>query len=101
MVWVAKYRYPVLGGDVGLRCWELLQEISRSKEMNIYAGLINCDHVHMLIGSPSNLICRYPMAVQFLKGKSSHKLLLEYSSIEEDILGPAFVGEWVLDCFEW
>lgn len=33
-VWVTKYRYSVLGGDVGLRCGELLREIARSKEMN-------------------------------------------------------------------
>jgi hypothetical protein len=26
LVWVTKYRYPVLGGDVGVRCRELLQE---------------------------------------------------------------------------
>ncbi|WP_419622573.1 IS200/IS605 family transposase [Thiolapillus sp.] len=47
LVWVTKYRYPILGGDVGLRCRELLREIARSKEMIIYAGSINRDHVHV------------------------------------------------------
>ncbi|MEA3291866.1 MAG: IS200/IS605 family transposase [Pseudomonadota bacterium] len=46
LVWVTKYRYPILGGDVGVRCRELLREIVRSKEMIIYAGSINRDHVH-------------------------------------------------------
>ena len=33
VVWVAKYRYPVLGGDVGLRCRELLREAARAYEI--------------------------------------------------------------------
>jgi len=52
MVWTTKYRYRVLGGDVGLRCRDLLREIATSKEMLIYAGSVNRDHVHMLIGIP-------------------------------------------------
>ena len=46
LVWTTKYRYQVLGGEVGLRCRELLREIAISKEMLIYAGSINRDHVH-------------------------------------------------------
>ena len=49
LVWTTKYRY-LLGGEVGHRCRELLREIAISKEMLIYAGSINPDHVHMLIG---------------------------------------------------
>jgi putative transposase len=50
LVWTRKYRYRVLGGEVGERCRELLREIARSKEMRIYAGSINRDPVHILIG---------------------------------------------------
>ena len=71
LVWVTKYRYEVLGGDVGQRCRELLREIARSKEMQIYAGSINRDHVHMLISIPPHL--SVSRAVQYLKGQSSHK----------------------------
>ena len=46
LVWTTKYRYQVLGGEVGQRCRELLREIAISKEMLIYAGSINRDHVH-------------------------------------------------------
>jgi len=44
------------------------KEIARSKEMMIYTGSINRDHVHMLIGIPPNL--SISRAVQYLKGKS-------------------------------
>ncbi len=78
-------RYPILGGDVGLRCRELLREIARSKEMGIYAGSIDRDHVHILIDIPPNL--PVSKAVQFLKGKSSHKLLSEFSALRKRYWG--------------
>ena len=81
LVWTTKYRYEVSGGDVGRRCREMLREIARSKEMVIYAGSINRDHVHMLIGIPPQL--SVSKAVQFLKGKSSHRLLTEYAALRK------------------
>jgi putative transposase len=54
LVWTTKYRYPVLGGDVGNRCRELLREIAISKEMIIYAGSINRDHLHSVPRSGGN-----------------------------------------------
>lgn len=73
-----KHRYTALGGDVGLSCRELVRGIAMSKEMIIYAGSINQDHIHKLIGIPPQLLVS--RAVQFLKGKSSHELLSEFRS---------------------
>ena len=63
VVWVTKYRYAVLGGDMG----------------------VNRDHVHMLIGIPPKL--SVSKAVQYLKGRSSHKLLSEYDSLRKRYWG--------------
>jgi putative transposase len=95
LVWTTKYRYQVLGGDVGLRCRTLLREIARSKEMIIYAGSINRDHVHLLIGIPPQL--SVSRAVQFLKEKSSHKLLSEFRSLKKRYWGQHLWarGYWV------
>lgn len=95
LVWTRKYRYKVLRGDIGLRCRELLREISRSKEMVIYVGSINRDHVHMLIGIPPQL--SVSRAVQFLKGKSSHKLLSEFPRLKKRYWGQHLWarGYWV------
>ena len=41
VVWVTKYRFPVLGGDVGLRCRELLRETATAHEMVVHAGAVN------------------------------------------------------------
>ena|SRR5947208_2535872 len=97
LVWVTKYRYPVLVGDVGLRARELLREISRSHEMSIHAGAINRDHVHLLLSIPPQL--SVSRAVQYLKGKSSHKLLV--SVAEETLLGPASVVARILGGDQW
>jgi putative transposase len=81
LVWTRKYRYEVLGGAVGQRCWALLREIAQSLELVIYAGSINRDHVHLLIGIPPNIsVLR---AVRYMKGKSSHKLLSEYAGLRK------------------
>jgi putative transposase len=95
LVWTTKYRYQVLAGGVGQGCRELLREIAQSKEMTVYAGSINRDHVHVLIGIPPNLSAS--KAVQYLKGRSSHKLLLEYSKLRKRYWGQHLWarGYWV------
>ena len=95
LVWTTKYRYSVLGGDVGQRCRELLREIAKSYDMQIHAGAINRDHIHMLISIPPNL--SVSRAVQYLKGKSSHKLLGELKSLRKKYWGQHLWarGYWV------
>jgi putative transposase len=95
IVWITKYRYPILTGEIGERCRALLREIARSKEMTIYAGAINREHIHMLIGIPPYV--SVSRAVQYLKGKSSHKLLSEYTSLKKRYWGQHLWarGYWV------
>jgi putative transposase len=80
---------------VGLRTRELLREIAHSLELTIYAGAINREHVHMLIAIPPYL--SVSRAVQFLKGKSSHKLLSEFPSLRKRYWGQHLWarGYWV------
>jgi putative transposase len=63
--------------------------------MVIYAGSIDRNHMHMLIGIPPRLWV--PRAVQFLKGKSSHKLLWEYRRLRKRYWGQHLwaQGYWV------
>ena len=77
--WGPKYRYQVLGGDVGLRYRELLREIARSEEMIIYAGSANRAHIHKLIGIPPQLLVS--KRVQYLIGNSSHELVSEFQQL--------------------
>jgi len=95
LVWTTKYRYPVLVGDVALRCRELIREIARSVEIQIHAGAVNRDHIHLLLSIPPHL--SVSRAVQFLKGKSSHKMLNEYPALRKRYWGQHLWarGYWV------
>ena len=98
LVWVTKYRYPVLGGDVGLRCRELLRETARGHEMVVHAGSVNRDHVHMLLSIPPSL--SVSRAVQHLKGRSSHKLLSEFGILRKRYWGQhlwASTRRWIMN----
>src|SRR5207244_10723606 len=96
LVWVTKYLYQVLGGDVGQRCGELLRETARAHEMVVHAGSINRDHVHLLLSIPPSL--SVSRAVQYLKGRSSHKLLSELASLRKRYWGQHLWarGYWVV-----
>jgi len=85
----------LLGGNVGLRCWELLQDIARSKEKQINVETINGDLVHMLAA-----IAAQPFdsrAVQYLKGKSSTRLLTKFRSMKKRYWGQHL---WARDYWE-
>jgi len=66
-------------------CRELLRDIVKSKEMQIYAGAINRDHLHMLIAIPPQL--SESRAVQYLKCRDSHRLLVEFRSLKKRYWG--------------
>ena len=88
----------VLGGDVGHRCRELLREIARSREILFYAGSVNRDHMHMLIGIPPQQ--SVSKAVQYLKGKSSYRLLSEYGQYA-NATGAESMGTKIMSGDEW
>ena len=52
LVWITKYRKPVLIGDVAFKVRELLREICRSESVEIIKGHISKDHVHLFVSIP-------------------------------------------------
>ena len=52
IVWVTKYRYKVLKGDVQKRCRDLIRQICESEDVQILKGVISKDHVHIHIEYP-------------------------------------------------
>src|SRR5262245_49173605 len=95
VVWVTKYRYPVLGGDVGQRCRELLRETARAPQMVLDASSNNRDHMHIFLSIPPILsVSRW---VQYLNGRSSDKLLAEFASLRKRYWGQHLWarGYWV------
>jgi putative transposase len=84
-VWVTKYRKPILRGEVGVRVRELVREVCRTNDIEILEGAVSRDHVHVLLSCPPNLSPSKIM--QYIKGKSSRKLLLEYRHLQKMFWG--------------
>jgi putative transposase len=84
-VWKTKYSYKVLTGDIALRLRDLIKEICAIQGMVVVRGNIRSDHVHVLIRSPSHLS---PAKIaQYLKGRTAHQLLMEFSELRKKYWG--------------
>ena len=65
-VWVTKYRYHVMKGEVALGTRELIRQTCLSREIKIIKGHVSQDHVHVLLSCPVKLSPAKVM--QYLKG---------------------------------
>ena len=84
-VWVTKYRKSILTGSVGARLRDVVREICRTNEIEILQGAVSPDHVHVLLSCPPNLSPSKIM--QYIKGKSSRKLLMEFKHLQKQYWG--------------
>ncbi len=84
-VWITKYRYKVLKGQVAIRARDLLKQGCEAKGLKIIKGSVGPDHVHMLMSCPTNLSPSQIM--QYLKGRSSHLLQEEFVEIKRKYWG--------------
>lgn len=55
VVWVTKYRYKVLRGEVAERVRELVRQTCEVFEIRIVTGVVSKDHVHILVSAPPTL----------------------------------------------
>jgi putative transposase len=85
VVWVTKYRYKVLCGEIALRARDLIREICMQRDIVILQGHVSQDHIHLLVSVPPHLSVSDMM--QYLKGKSSRKLQEEYPSLRKRYWG--------------
>lgn len=82
VVWITKYRKPVLRADIAQRLRELVREICKARDIDIIKGHVSKDHVHIFVSVPPNI--SVSQLVQSLKGKTSRKLMMEYKSLSEN-----------------
>ncbi len=96
LVWVTKYRYHVLKGDVQRRCRDLLIQICDSENVRILKGVVSKDHVHLHIEYPPSL--SVSMLVKKLKGRTSHHLQHDYPELRNRYWGQHF---WAVGYGAW
>ena len=85
LVWVTKYRYQILVGEVGVRVRDLLRQICMTNDITINKGHVGSDHVHLLVSSPPQI--SVSKLLQSLKGKSSRMLQQEYPTLRKRYWG--------------
>jgi putative transposase len=85
LVWITKYRKPVLRGEIAERVRDLIREICKAKDIEILKGHVSRDHVHVFLSVAPHL--SVSQVVQFLKGKTSRKLMMEYKSLSRAFWG--------------
>ncbi len=96
LVWITKYRYPVLKGELQKRCRSLLIQISDAEDVRILKGVVSKDHIHMQIEyspskSVSNLVKKY-------KGRTSRKMQVEFPELKRRYWGKHF---WAIGYGAW
>ena len=89
VVWITKYRKPVLSKDVGRRLRELIRQVCTGMDIQIIKGHVSRDHVHMMVSvlpyiSVSDMMKR-------IKGRASYKLLNEYRGLKK----PRVLGSYI------
>ena len=85
LVWITKYRKPVIFGDVAIRLRELIREIFKSLDIEIIKGHVSKDHVHLFVSVLPQLSISKVMGR--IKGKTSRKMLSEYRRLAKEFWG--------------
>ncbi len=93
LVWITKYRYHELKGEIQERYRELQIQVCDSEDVRILKGVVNKDHVHMHLEYPP--LKSIGDLVKGLKGRTSRLLQKEFPE-----LGKRYWGKhmWGIGC---
>ncbi|MEA1909739.1 MAG: IS200/IS605 family transposase [Patescibacteria group bacterium] len=95
LVWITKYRYQVLVGDIATRMVELTRQICQENNVEIIRGAIgDGNHVHIYVSIPPYI--SVSKVVQQVKGKTSRKIMQEYPELKKRYWGRHF---WAVGYF--
>jgi len=85
LVWVTKYRKPVLHGELALRLRELVRQTCTTLDVYILSEHISADHVHLLVSVPPSISISELM--QRIKGRSSRRMQEEFGELRRQYWG--------------
>lgn len=96
IVWVTKYRYQILKGDIQLRIREIIIQICDAEDVKILGGVVSKDHIHLNIEYPPKI--SISELVKRLKGNTSRKIQQEFPELEKRYWGQHF---WAIGYGAW
>ena len=88
VVWCPKYRFRILNGELGKSLRAIIRQLCEWKQIEILAGNVQIDHIHLVISFPP----KYSVAevMGFLKGKSAIKLFDRHMDLKKRYWGRHF-----------
>ena len=88
IVWITKYRKPVLTEKIAERTRELIRGTCQQNEAGILSGHVSKDHIHLLVSTPPHLYAS--KLVQYIKDYSSRKLQTGYKELNKQFWGRGY-----------
>ena len=90
IVWITKYRKAAITGKIAERTRDLIRGVCKTNEVEILAGHVSKDHIHLLVSAPPHL--SVSKLVQYIKGYTSRKLQMEYKELNKMFWGKHLWG---------
>lgn len=85
IVWITKYRYRVLQGQLRVRVREIIAQAAEELGIKIVNGVLSADHVHIFADVPPHI--SISDFVKVAKGRSSRKIQQEFPDIRKRYWG--------------
>ena len=91
VVWCPKYRFRIMKGSIAKSVREIIRQLCEWRKIEILAGNVQTDHVHMVISFPP----KYSVAevMGFLKGKIAIKVFDRHLDLKKRYWGRYFWAE--------
>lgn len=96
LVWITKYRKPVMVGPVAEAVRTYLKQICQENDVQIVKGHVSKDHIHLFVSVPPSI--SISGLLQSLKGKSSRKLLMNFKTLQKQFWGQHFWARGYFAC---
>ena len=88
LIFCTKYRYRILTGQIAIRVREVIRAICSANYVDIASGSMSPDHIHLLLSIPPST--SVSKIVQYIKGKSARKLLMEFELLRKRYWGQTY-----------
>jgi len=94
-VWVTKYHYQILQGDITLPIWELVRQVCERLEKRILRGVVGKNHAYILVSASPEIALSEIM--RRIKGRTPAKMFEAYPTIR--YWGETFLDARIFLCY--
>ena len=88
IVWITKYRYQVLRGEIRERVRAIIRQACAELGVTIVKGVLSTDHVHLFVAVPPQHAIS--AVVRRVEGRSSRKIQQAFPAIRKRYWGRHF-----------